>query len=240
MLDHIEIGNILFLDIETVPQRRHFDDLDETTQELWEDKTNFMRKRDEITIEESYERAGIFAEFGKIVCVSVGYIHLSVAGGRKYRTTSFFGHDEEVLLQEFIDLLNSHFAGSEHLMCAHNGKEFDFPYLARRILINGLKLPKALDIAGKKPWEVRHLDTMELWKFGDYKHYTSIKLLAKIFGIATPKDDIDGGQVMNVYYNENDVGRIEKYCRKDVLAVCQLMLRFRGERLIEEDEVVAV
>ena len=122
MLDHIEIGNILFLDIETVPQRRHFDDLDETTQELWEDKTNFMRKRDEITIEESYERAGIFAEFGKIVCVSVSYIHLSVAGGRKYRTTSFFGHDEEVLLQEFIDLLNSHFAGSEHLMCAHNGK----------------------------------------------------------------------------------------------------------------------
>lgn len=240
MLDHIEIGNILFLDIETVPQRRHFDDLDETTQELWEDKTNFMRKRDEITIEESYERAGIFAEFGKIVCVSVGYIHLSVAGGRKYRTTSFFGHDEEVLLQEFIDLLNSHFAGSEHLMCAHNGKEFDFPYLARRILINGLKLPKALDIAGKKPWEVRHLDTMELWKFGDYKHYTSIKLLAKIFGISTPKDDIDGSQVMNVYYNENDMGRIEEYCRKDVLAVCQLMLRFRGERLIEEDEVVAV
>jgi len=240
MLDNIEIGNILFLDIETVPQERTFDALDDDTQNLWEEKTKFIRKRDEITVEESYGRAGIFAEFGKVVCISVGYIHLSVAGGRKYRTTSFFSHDEKVLLQEFIDLLNSHFDGQEHLLCAHNGKEFDFPYLARRILINGLKIPAALDIAGKKPWEVRHLDTMELWKFGDYKHYTSIKLLTKIFGIPTPKDDIDGSQVMGVYYDENDLERIEEYCRKDVLAVCQLMMRFRGERLIEEDEIVAV
>lgn len=240
MLNHLEIGNILFLDIETVPQERDFDSLDDDIQHLWEEKSTFMRKRDEITVEESYARAGIFAEFGKIVCVSVGYIHLSVAGGRKYRTTSFYGHDEEVLLQEFIDLLNSHFNGNEHLMCAHNGKEFDFPYLARRILINGLKIPAALDIAGKKPWEVRHLDTMELWKFGDYKHYTSIKLLTKIFGIPTPKDDIDGSQVMGVYYDEKNLDRIEEYCRKDVLAVCQLMMRFRGERLIEEDEIVAV
>jgi hypothetical protein len=240
MLDNIEIGNILFLDIETVPQERTFDALDDDTQNLWEEKTKFIRKRDEITVEESYDRAGIFAEFGKVVCISVGYIHLSVAGGRKYRTTSFFGHDEAILLQEFIDLLNSHFNGQEHLLCAHNGKEFDFPYLARRILINGLKIPAALDIAGKKPWEVRHLDTMELWKFGDYKHYTSIRLLTKIFGIPTPKDDIDGSQVMGVYYDENDLDRIEEYCRKDVLAVCQLMMRFRGEQLIEEVEIVAV
>lgn len=240
MLDHLEIGNILFLDIETVPQHPDFDSLDETTQDLWEDKTKFMRKRDEITVEESYERAGIFAEFGKIVCISVGYIHLSVAGGRKFRITSFYGHDEAVLLQEFIDLLDSHFDGPEHLLCAHNGKEFDFPYLARRILINGLHLPKSLDIAGKKPWEVRHLDTMELWKFGDYKHYTSIKLLTKIFGIPTPKDDIDGSQVMSVYYKDGDLERIENYCRKDVLAVCQLMLRFKGEPLIEDDQVVEV
>ena len=240
MLDNVEIGDILFLDIETVPQERTFDALDDDTQSLWEEKTKFIRRRDEITVEESYDRAGIFAEFGKIVCISVGYIHLSVAGGRKYRTTSFFGHDEAILLQQFIDLLNSHFNGQEHLLCAHNGKEFDFPYIARRILINGLKIPASLNIAGKKPWEVHHLDTMELWKFGDYKHYTSIKLLTKIFSIPTPKDDIDGSQVMRVYYDENDLARIEEYCRKDVLAVCQLMMRFRGERLIEEDEIVAV
>ncbi|MFT5183420.1 MAG: hypothetical protein ACI84C_000546 [Flavobacteriales bacterium] len=239
MLDQLDIEDVLFLDIETVSAERKFSDLDADFQSLWEAKSKFIREREELTVEDSYERAGIYAEFGKIVCISVGYFR-QVAGHRKFRVTSFYGDDETVVMQEFADLLSSHYSDPQHILCGHNAKEFDFPYICRRMLIKGVEIPRTLNIAGKKPWEVRHLDTMELWKFGDYKHYTSIKLLTKVFGIPTPKDDIDGSQVGTTYWEENDLDRIEQYCKKDVVAVAQLMLRYVGKDLLKAEDVVEV
>jgi 3'-5' exonuclease len=238
MLENIRLDNVLFLDIETVPAFSTWEEVPERLQPLWIHKSNSFRS-EEMSVEDSWNRAGIYAEFGKIVCISVGFIKGSGAE-RKYRTKSFFGHDEKVLLHDFSALLNGHYNSAQNLLCAHNGKEFDFPYIARRMLIHGLKIPSILDTAGKKPWEVNHLDTMELWKFGDRKSYTSVSLLTAIFDIPTPKDDIDGSEVGNVYWKEGDLDRIELYCRKDVLAVAQILLRFRGEPILEEAELNTV
>lgn len=237
MLEHIKLEHILFLDIETVPQCAAWDQLPEAAQKLWLNKENSLRGNEEIPEGSLYDRAGIYAEFGRIVCISVGFMS-GPANNRSFRMKSFYSKDETELLNGFCALLNKHFSGNEHLLCAHNGKEFDFPYIARRILINGLKLPRLLDIAGKKPWEVNHLDTMELWKFGDRKSYTSVALLTHVFNIPTPKDDIDGSQVGRVFWEEDDLDRIELYCRKDVVAIAQIVLRFKGEDLISDSNIV--
>lgn len=230
------LENILFLDIETVPEEADYALLADETQALWEEKTTYKRQ-DEISGEDFYDRAGIWAEFGKIVCISVGYF---VKGEKRhFRVTSYLGEEKE-LLESFKTLLESHFDHAKHVLCAHNGKEFDFPYIARRMLIQGISLPKQLNLFGKKPWEVPHLDTLEMWKFGDYKHYTSLKLLTHVLGIPSPKDDIHGGEVRRVYYEENNLSRIVKYCEKDVVAVAQIMLRFRQEPLLEKAEIVVV
>ncbi len=239
MLEEIKTKNILFLDIETVPCTPSFDDLSINFQQLWTEKTTWQRK-DEYTPSEFYKlKAGVMAEFAKIICISVGYL-FSEKGENHFRIKSFYGDDEKQIINDFNELLNTQFNKKHHQLCAHNGKEFDFPFIARRTLINGLKLPKLLDIAGKKPWEIKHLDTMELWKFGDYKHYTSIKLLAELFNIPTPKDDIDGSQVARVYWEENDLERIKIYCQKDTLTVAQLLLKYKGESLITENNIVFV
>ncbi|WP_461533855.1 3'-5' exonuclease [Sinomicrobium sp.] len=233
----IPLDYILFLDIETVPETRDFSQLSPEKQELWAKKTEYQR-REEITPEDFYERAGIWAEFGKIVCISVGYFVFR-GSGRQFRTTSFFGEEKQLLI-DFKNLLENHFSQPRHLLCAHNGKEFDFPYIARRMLILGISIPKKLNLFGKKPWEVPHLDTMELWKFGDYKHYTSLKLLTNILNIPSPKDDIDGSQVRQVYYEEQNIDRIVVYCEKDVVATAQVLLRFRTEDLLMDEEVLHV
>ncbi|MBA4745451.1 MAG: 3'-5' exonuclease [Muricauda sp.] len=237
MLYKLNLEHILFLDIETVPQQQHFTDLDETAQLLWEQKTQYQRK-DEFTPEEFYDRAGIWAEFGKIVCISVGYF-AHKGENRNFRVTSFHGKEIEILKQ-FKQLLKDHFSQVKHLLCAHNGKEFDFPYIARRMVINGINLPYKLDLFGKKPWEVPHLDTMELWKFGDYKHYTSLKLLAHVLGIPSPKDDMDGSMVKDVFYKENDIDRIITYCELDVVTTAQVFLRLRNEELLTDSEIKKV
>lgn len=239
MVRYVDLEKVLFLDIETVPAVQHFDALDDDWKHLWEDKSRFFREREEIELIASYERAGVYAEFGKIVCISVGYLRQS-RGERRFRMTSFYGDDEAQLLRDFANLINNHFSTRDHMLCGHNVKEFDLPFIARRMLVNGVQLPVPIDTAGKKPWEVNHLDTLELWKFGDYKNYTSLKLLTQLFGIPTPKDDIDGSQVARVYYEERDLDRIELYCRKDVLATAQLLLKYRGEPMIEEEAVQVV
>ena len=238
MLDNIRVEDILFLDIETVPDQPAFDQVSPALQELWEKKSVYFRKEEE-TAEEVYGRAGIYAEFGKIVCISVGVLaHRD--GQRIFRLKSFAGDDEKKLLVDFKEMLE-HFASKPtRNICGHNAREFDFPFIARRMLIHGVKLPEVLDVAGKKPWEVKFLDTLDLWKFGDYKHYTSLNLLTTIFGIPSPKDDIDGSQVAQVFYEEKDIERIARYCEKDVLATAQLFLRFKGEPLIEEDAIELV
>ena len=237
MLNKVNLEHLVFLDIETVPEHEDFKALDETAKELWAQKTAYRRKEDE-TPEAFYENAGIWAEFGRIICISVGFFHLKGAE-RQFRVTSFSGTEEE-LLNAFKQLLNSHFQAAKFLLCAHNGKEFDFPYIARRMIINGISLPGKLDLFGKKPWEVPHLDTMELWKFGDFKHYTSLKLMAHVLGIPSPKEDIDGSMVRQVYYEDKDLERIIKYCEQDVITVAQIILRLRNEGLLTEEEIVYV
>lgn len=237
MLSKLPLENILFLDIETVPETAQYSDLDPIKQALWEDKTQYQRK-DEYTAEEFYNRAGIWAEFGKIVCISVGYFKIN-NDLRTFRVTSFFG-EEINILKDFKTLLSTHFNQPKHLLCAHNGKEFDFPYIARRMIIHQIKLPQKLNLFGKKPWEVPHLDTLELWKFGDYKNYTSLKLLTNVLGIPSPKDDIDGSEVSRVYYEEQNIDRIIKYCEKDTVAVAQILLRLRGDELLHENEIIHV
>ena len=233
----MKLENILFLDIETVPLHPSFDDLSQETQQLFADKTSYQRN--ETPAADFYERAGIWAEFGKIICLSVGYFISLGSNPRQFRMTSFFGEEAE-LLTNFSQLLNSHFSRPYHRLCAHNGKEFDFPYIARRMMVHGLELPRALQIAGKKPWEVPHLDTMELWKFGDYKHYTSLKLLTHTLNIPSPKTDIDGSQVARVYYQDNNLERIVRYCEQDVLAVAQVILRYARYPLLTPDEIAHV
>lgn len=235
MLYNTRCENVLFLDIETVSQFQDYEHLPEVMKSLWDHKAHYLSKDITDSPPSLYERAGIYAEFGKIICISVGFFN-----GKNLRIKSFKGDDEHSILTEFADLLTKSFNKQESLLCAHNGKEFDFPYIARRMLINGIKLPDMLNIAGCKPWEIRHIDTMELWKFGDYKHYTSLALLTTIFGINSPKDDIQGSEVNKIYWEDHDLERISKYCQKDVVAVAQLFLRYKGEDLMSDDSIIIV
>lgn len=230
MLDQLKTEDILFLDIETVPVTYRYDDLNTSAKKMWDAKFRFNKDETPASL---YQKAGIFAEFAKIICISVGFLK-----GNEFRLKSFYNEDEKKLLIDFAELLNKHFNKDEHQLCAHNGKEFDYPFIARRMLINGVSLPNKLNIAGKKPWEVKLLDTMELWKFGDYKSYTSLNLLAHVLGIPTPKDDIDGSDVARVYYEEKNLERIVTYCQKDVLTVAQLFLRMKNEPLIAPESVI--
>jgi predicted PolB exonuclease-like 3'-5' exonuclease len=226
------ISNFLFVDIETVSQYPSYDEVPEDIKLLWDKKSSYTLKDGE-TSAEAYKRAGIWAEFGKIICISCGYIPDSSRDSIRIR--SFAGDDEKVILADFVASMTKFFQIKQNAkLCAHNGKEFDFPYIARRLLINMMTLPPMLDVGGKKPWEVPFLDTLELWKFGDYKHYCSLPLLTTILNIPTPKDDIDGSMVADVYYKEKDLQRIVKYCEKDVLAVARLMQRYRNEPLVEK------
>lgn len=242
MLENYKAENILFLDIETVPQCAEYNSLAKEFQPLWDRKVETLKMLSESqkpSDKEIFYRAGIYAEFGKIICISVGLINIK-DGDKWLRTKSYFGDDEKAVLSGFSEMLNKMSAKSEILLCAHNGKEFDFPYISRRMIINGLKIPKLLDLSGKKPWEVNHLDTMELWKFGDYKSYTSLNLLTAVLNIPTPKDDINGADVAKVYWEEKNLERIVTYCQKDVLAIVQIFLRLKGEKLIEPGHIEIV
>lgn len=236
MLENIDLQQVLVLDIETVPQYASFEEVPDHFMELWAQKTQYQR-RDGESPAEYYPRAGIWAEFGKIICISVG-IFTSRENQTGLRIKSFAGDDEKEILGGFVNLLDKQ-PGSLTL-CAHNGKEFDFPYLCRRLLINGLDIPAQLRLSGKKPWEVNHLDTMELWKFGDYKSYTSLNLLAAVFNIPTPKDDISGSDVYQVYWQENNLQRIITYCQKDVITTAQLLMKFKCQPLIPENFISIV
>lgn len=234
MFKNLDLRNVLFLDIETVPKYADYQLVPEEMRSLWDKKARFIKDAPDDLPEATYRKAGIYAEFGKIICISAGLFT-----GQKFRLTSFAGDDEQKLLSEFSILL-SKFSKPGKLLCAHNGKEFDFPYIARRILINGLPLPDQLNLAGKKPWEVNHLDTMELWKFGDYKHYTSLQLLALLFDIPNPKDDIDGSEVGKIYWETHDIQRIRRYCQKDVITIARLMNRYLGQPMISDEEIEIV
>ncbi len=240
MLDQINIENVLFLDIETVPMTSDYNGLPDAFRKLWDKKADSLVKYDRPseppkTSSELFERAGIYAEFGKIICISTGVLR----NGSLW-IKSFYGDDETGLLKDFANMLMKSQEKKFLYLCAHNGKEFDYPYLIRRMLIRGIPVPPILDLSGKKPWEVNHLDTLELWKFGDYKNYTSLELLATVFGIPTPKDDIEGKDVARVYYVEKDIPRIVTYCQKDVLTIVNLVLKFKHKEILNESQVTYV
>jgi DNA polymerase elongation subunit (family B) len=238
------LQNILFVDIETAPQYESLEAMPDAWRELWNAKAEtLMRYNADTTPENLYNRAGIYAEFGKIICISCGIIQIR-GSEKKLVLKSFYCDDEKELLQVFCDMLCKWAADNSKFLCAHNGKEFDFPYLCRRMTILGIKLPYCLQISGKKPWEVSLLDTMELWKFGDYKNYTSLELLATVLGIPSPKDDIDGSMVGPIYWSartqeekEQCLERIAVYCQKDVVTMVQVYLRLQGEEMIYPDNI---
>lgn len=233
-------SQILVIDIETIRSTATYDDLSERMQKQWDKKAFNLRNIEEITPDEMYhERAGIYAEFGQVIVIAVGF-YVYQEEEWHFRVRSIVNDDEKQLLEEFVELLTK-FKPNTTFLCGHNGKEFDFPYIARRLLVNGLPLPEIIDTAGKKPWEVNHIDTMELWKFGDYKHFTSLDLLAAIFKIPSSKSDIDGSQISHVYYQENEEGkglkRIAEYCARDVIVTAQLLLRLKGLPLMDENNI---
>ena len=233
-MQQFKFDRILFFDMETVSQKHQFKDLDEKTSELFTQKTTYLQNQDK-KVEQLYqERAAIYAEFGKIICISVGFIN-ETYGGKQIRIKSFYHQDEWTLLNQFKTLLEDH--PKYQILCGHNSKEFDIPYVCRRMLIHGIPLPDILNISGKKPWEIQHLDTMEMWKFGDFKAFTSLALLCHIFDIPTPKDDISGSDVGRVYYEENNLDRIKTYCEKDVIALIQLFLKMKGFEIIDETNI---
>lgn len=234
-----KLTDILFLDIETVSAYPTFADAPEAWQNLWTTKALRLKQEDTDTPESLYPRAAIYAEFGKIICISVGVFDMK-SDGRFFRLKSFVGDNEVELLTQFSAMLGKYFNRSNHRMAAHNGKEFDFAYLGRRILVNNLPLPRLLQLQGKKPWEIPHIDTMELWKFGDGKSYTSLNLLTQTLNIPSPKEVMDGSQIHQAYYHNHNLETIAHYCQTDVLAVAQVYLRLTGQTLLTPDEVVYV
>ena len=230
-------NNILFLDIETVPQYADYNLLPHDWKELWDLKASYIiRNKETETTETVYPRAGIYAEFGKIVCLGCG-ITSGNGAERKLSIKCFSGDDEKLVLFSFCEMLNRWSSDGTKYLCAHNGKEFDFPYLCRRLIVHQMPIPPILQLSGKKPWEVNHLDTLDLWKFGDFKSYTSLNLLAHTLGIPTPKDDIDGSKVWEVYWKEKNLQRIVNYCQKDVVTVAQIFLKLVGEPTIRENNI---
>lgn len=225
-----EIEKILFLDIETVPLVYKYNDLHENSRELWNKKWQYSK---EMPPEQHYAKAGIYAEFAKVICIGLGYYNQ-----KKFRVTTIASRDERYMLNSFSELLKQHFNTDTHLLCAHNGKEFDFPFLCRRFLVNNMPLPKIMQLQGKKPWEVKHIDTLDLWKFGDVKNFSSLNLLAHVFGIPSPKDDMDGSMVSKTFYEENDLEKIEKYCKKDVITLARVYNRFAGSGNLNDDDII--
>lgn len=234
-----DFKNILFIDIETVACTDSYPNLDERLKVQWARKAGFFRQRAEDQTDEElfHERAGIYAEFGKIIVIAIGKLAVNEAGERILKTKCFANHNEAVLLLEFKNALEK-MDQSQIRLCAHNGKEFDYPYLSRRMLVQGIALPACLNHAGKKSWEIPHLDTLEMWKFGDYKHYTSLDLLATLFNIPTSKGDLDGSKVNQAYYRDKDLNKIAEYCVGDVVAVAQLFLKLKACPLIETRNIV--
>lgn len=240
MLENLNIEEILFIDIETVPIAPEYTGLNENWKKLWEHKMQFKIEGGE-QVDDLYRHAGIYAEFGRIICISAGYV-TQKKGELYFRVKSFYDNDEKILIGEFFNALEKFSRVGKRKLCAHNGQEFDYPYIARRALVNNLQIPKILDVAGLKPWEVKEylIDTLQLWKFGDYKHYTSLSLLCELFNIPTPKDDIDGSQVSKVYWEDKDLDRIVKYCEKDTLAVANLLLKYKGDKIISFENLEVV
>jgi predicted PolB exonuclease-like 3'-5' exonuclease len=230
--------NTLFLDIETVSESADFSQLSEARKEFWVKKAKNLVNPNNLSAEELYvDRAALYAEFGKIIVIGMGFLYVNKQKELALKVKTIAHSDEKVLLAEFAAFVDKTYKSKELTLVAHNGKEFDFPYLCRRMMVNGLEIPRALQLQGKKPWEIIHQDTMEMWRFGDRKNYTSLELLAEMMGIEGVKSDLSGDQVHSVYYKERNLARIEAYCMEDVIVVAQLYLRFHFMNLVEPHNI---
>jgi len=239
-MQHVLTENLLFIDIETVSEKATYQNLTENWQELWTEKTQRILPSENTAAEFYEQRAGVMAEFAKVICISIGYFKYE-GEVMQLRIKSFYADEEKKVLQDFIATLNQmEIQNNKWCFAGHNIKEFDIPFLCRRLLINGMPIPEYIDFQNMKPWETNSIDTFQYWRFGDYKNYTSLKLLAAALGIASPKDDIDGSQVGEVYWKENDLQRIVTYCQKDIITTANILLRFKNMPLIEHNNVVFV
>jgi predicted PolB exonuclease-like 3'-5' exonuclease len=234
MLEHLKMDDILFLNLSTAPLAPSYAELSPLIRQLWHEKFRYLREPD--TPEKQYEKAGLYAEFGKIICLSLGFVKTQ-GNERQMRIKSFYGHQEKELLTAFLDLLNTRFNKKTQLLAAHNGKEFDFPFLCRRLLINQIPLPVMLDLSGKKPWEVPHIDTMDFWRFGETRHYASLELLAQLFQIPMTQARMDGKEIAQQYWKYSNWTDIVATCQADVVLTAQLLLRFRGESIIPQEQI---
>jgi DNA polymerase elongation subunit (family B) len=239
-MQNISIENLFLIDIETVSCSENYELLTEEWKSLWAEKI-YKALPDNTTPEEYYpKRAGIMAEFAKVVCISIGYMKKE-NGSMQLRVKSFYSEDEKEILNGFIQTVcQLQEKNNKWCFTGHNIKEFDIPFLCRRILVNNISIPDCFNFQAMKPWDVPVVDTLHLWRFGDYKHYTSLKLLAATLGVPSPKDDIDGSKVGEVYWNEKDLKRIAIYCQKDVITVANVILRFKGFSLLNDDQIVFV
>lgn len=230
--------NLLFIDIETAACKPSFDELSERMQEQWERKANNIRNDShDSAFDLFYERAAIYSEFGKIICIGVGALYWGTTDDEmRFKVKTIAGDDEKKLLEEFRELLEK-YPQKQLILCAHNGKDFDFPYICRRMLINGVKLPEALQFSGKKPWEIMHQDTLDFWRFGDYRSFAQLELLATLFDIPSSKSDISGEDVTRIYYAEKDLARIKRYCKEDVIVLAQLWLRLNQFDTVKPEHI---
>ena len=234
--DKLQLKNILFIDIETVSLTKEFEELPQRLQEHWKKKASRLKNEEDLPPEKLYfDRAAIYAEFGKVICIGVGGFYEQ---DTKFKAKTLAYGDEKELLLNFKKLVEDHSAKGNLILCAHNGREFDFPYLCRRMLINGIKLPSVLDITGKKPWEVLHIDTLEFWKFGDYKNFTSLDLLSSVFDIPGSKIHMDGSEVNTNFYFQNNAQKIAEYCREDVIVLAQLYLKLNGREIFNNEDLL--
>ena len=230
--------NLLFIDIETVSAESDFNLLSDRMKALWLHKASFLSNPTNLNDEDFYfDRAGIYAEFGKIIAIGVGFFHWNDDQEICLKVKSISNDDETQVLRDFKILLEQKYKPTTLTLCAHNGKEFDYPYLCRRMLVNGIDIPKALQITGKKPWEIPHFDTLDMWKFGDRKHYTSLELLAAIFNIPSSKTELSGDQVNETYHHQNDLSKITRYCREDIIVLAQLFLKYQNMDIVKDENV---
>lgn len=233
-----ELSSILFVDIETASGSPSYKELDDRLKHHWDRKAGFLHNPQELSLEDLYfDRAGIFAEFGQVLTIAVGYMTKSNDDSWGLRVKAFADKDEVRILNDFKYLLESKFDPSTLKLCAHNGREFDFPYICRRMLIQGISIPEVLDISSLKPWEIPIIDTMHMWKFGDRKNFTSLDLLASLFDIETSKSDIDGSDVTRVYHLEDGLERIAEYCKRDIVVTAQLFLKLKSLPTISPEHI---
>lgn len=241
-MQHINHEDLIIIDIETASIHPDFQHMDDVWKNLWEEKVA-RSLPEKITAAEFYPlRAGVMAEFSKIICISMGYFNREES--LHMRVKSFYGHDEGVLLKGFLATLNKiENINNNWCFAGHNIKEFDIPFICRRLLVNGIALPKYLDFQNMKPWETNIVDTFQYWRFGDYKNFTSLKLLAATMGVPSPKDDIDGSMVGELYWSGDEeqrasnLKRIAVYCQKDVVTTGNIILRFKNLEMVHPDDI---